>query len=436
MLKKLIHLLERRHLTAWQIRETTTVSYQSFLAKEERECRREVRTRTYSVTIHLKRSSPGGEPVLGIAHFKIGPTDESVLKERLDEARFQATLVSNQLFDLPTQPAPVPAVGLMDPAAEAGCLDEFEDRVRRAVAREKNVRLSSAEFFIDRVTTRLCNHRGLDLSQDESVFQTELILLAGANGAEKEFINRTKRRFATDFNLEGEIGLSSQRAREAARAGLPKTGRFAVLLSDEPLDNLFNPLIAKTSARLKYNKMIQSEPGQPIVERKVQGDAISLRSNSLESRMMGSYRFDSFGTPGNQTALIENNLIKTFLADKRYADYLDIPVTGEFGNYDVSPGSVSFDDLPSVYGSKTDTLYHLTAFSAFEPNPITGAFSAEIRAGFELSPEGKRPIKGGSVSGVLQSALEDCRLSKERVKRERYLGPKGIVFKSLELAGN
>jgi hypothetical protein len=80
-------------------------------------------------------------------------------------------------------------------------------------------------------------------------------------------------------------------------------------------------------------------------------------------------------------------------------------------------------------------IYQLMAFSAFEPNAITGAFSAEIRAGYEITTRGKKPIKGGSVSGVLQRDLLNAYLSKEQTQRERALLPKGIFFQKLTLAG-
>ena len=57
------------------------------------------------------------------------------------------------------------------------------------------------------------------------------------------------------------------------------------------------------------------------------------------------------------------------------------------------------------------------------------------RARREISAGGVRPIKGGSVSGVLQRDLGRARLSRERVQREGALVPKGILFDQLTIAG-
>ncbi len=441
MIEKIKNAITGKKLSGWQIRETRETSHQLFLAKEERECVRSVETQLFRVTLYQRRKSAGARnDVLGIASFQIGAAELPALEKRIDEAIFSASLVNNQLFELPSQPESLPVVERMDPSLSVKTLDECEERIKKAVSNEKQIRLSAAEFFMDRVQTRLVNHHGLDVEQEGTVLETEFILLAESGSRENEYINRYKRRFLSDFDLEGEVKQSAQFAREATVATLPKTGPFPVLLSGEPLDHLFNPLVARASARLKYNRMVETELGSSVASPgEIKGDSIHVWHNALLKGGLGSYRFDGFGTPGARVRLIENNIVRAFLAEKRYADYLNVPVTGEEGNIEVGPGSIPFNHLLDPErlggGADGDVLYHLQAFSAFEPNVMTGAFSAEIRAGFEISRKGVRPIKGGSVTGVLQEAIKDCRLSKERVQRERVLVPQGIFFKSLTLAG-
>jgi|GEM_PF-345121 len=438
MLKTVANKLTKANLSGWQIRETKVVSDQAFLAKTARECTRTSETTFYTISIYKKK--PGIDPqksMLGLSHFKIGPAQIPKLDYFLNQALASADLVHNEIFDLPTQPPQLPHVDIVDPTLSSKTLVELEDSLIAAVEKEKEARLSSAEFFVDRIHTHLMNHHGLDVEQEETIIQTEFILLAKSDQKEKEFINRTKRRFLSDFDLAEQVKETAKLAREATLSQLPKTGEFPVLLSGEPLDHLFNPLIALASARLKYNKMIHMERGKPIIENDaIKGDKITIWSNGTIKGMMGSSRFDSFGSPTKRTCLIEENILKNYLADKRYADYLNVPVTGELGNIEIPGGRTSFNDLFNLYPDRDKPLYHLTAFSAFEPNPITGAFSAEIRSGYEISKKALRPIKGGSVSGLLSKDLLHCFLSKEQVKRERYLGPKGILFQSLEIAGS
>ena len=91
---------------------------------------------------------------------------------------------------------------------------------------------------------------------------------------------------------------------------------------------------------------------------------------------------------------------------KRYADYLrkrlqEISPTRRWGRVK------TFSDL-LVEGP----CYHWLRFSTFEPNPITGAFSGEIRTGYFLKKGQKIPIKGGSVSGTMQEAFKKAFFSR------------------------
>lgn len=430
MIEKIRTALTNERVSMWQILELRKTSHQSFLALSRPECARTVDSTVYDITIY-KRKDNG---TLGLSSFRVSPNDPD-LDKRLGEALFAADLVSNQSFDLPLTPEALPVVPLADPLVNAALLPQFEERLSSAVAREKNTRLSAAEFFVDRLHSRLFNSNGFELEQESTQLHTEFILLSKTGSSEKEFINRYTRRFVQDFDVEGQVAESSQFARDATRATLPKTGVFPVLLSDEPLDNLFNPLVAKASARLKYNKMVQTSVGDSVATGDVKGERVTLFSNALLPRSCGSYRFDGYGTAGRRVCLINEGKLTSYLADKRYADYLSVPATGALGALEVLGGAHSYHSFfdPAQWGA--DRIYHLQAFSAFEPNAITGNFSAEIRAGYEITATGVRPIKGGSVSGVLPEALCDVYLSREQTFRERALLPKGVLFRGLTIAG-
>ncbi|MCG3205887.1 MAG: hypothetical protein KCHDKBKB_02610 [Elusimicrobia bacterium] len=433
MIKKITDVLSKKGLSGWQLRWSHKKSFQSFLALDQLECRRQVETETCLISIYKKK--PSGK--MGQSSFKIAPANLPVLEQELDQALFAADLVNNDPFELPNQPSTLSSVQIKDPHLTEETLSHLENRIREAVEKEKGVRLSAAEFFVDTTQSRLLNHNGLDLTQEESLLHTEFILLAKSDRRENEYINRYSRRFLQDFDLEGELAQSALFAREATAAKPPKTGKFPVLLSHEPLDQLFNPLIARASARLKYNKMLDNRLGESVVAPGIpQGDRLTLWSNGTIDRAVGSSRFDSYGTPLGRVCLIENNVLKTYLADKRYGDYLGVTVTGELGNIEVQAGTRPLQTLIDSAKSNGKPLYHLLAFSAFEPNAITGAFSAEIRAGYEITPTGTRPIKGGSVSGVLQKDLLNCALSQERIQRERVLVPQGVLFGNLTIAGD
>jgi PmbA protein len=78
---------------------------------------------------------------------------------------------------------------------------------------------------------------------------------------------------------------------------------------------------------------------------------------------------------------------------------------------------------------------HLLRFSTFEPSPVTGAFSGEIRTGYLIKDGVAMPIKGGSLSGTMRDALKNIYFSRETVQRSAYLGPMGVRVNNLHIAG-
>lgn len=436
MINLLRDRLSKAPISGWQIREVKQVSFQSFLAQTELECIRKVESTRYDVTVLLRHSQELGKEVLGLSSFRLGLAGTEAVDQKIAEAMISARLVSNEPFDLVEPPPSYPDVEIEQKGLNEKMLDELHERLIQTIHKEKKVRLSSAEFFLDAFETTLLNHKGLFVQQRETVLQTEFILLSKNGHKENEHIDRYSRRLLKDFDLESEVKECAEFARNATVAVTPRTGLYPVLMSGEPLDHLFNPLLARSSARLKYNNMLEVNVGKPItLPGMPSGDTITLWSRSLLPGALGSNRFDSYGTPAQDVKLIDKSKVVALLADQRYGSYLNIPVTGELGNIEIEAGTHSFSQLISDALTQFGALIHLQAFSAFEPNPITGAYSAEIRAGLMMTPQGCQPIKGGSVSGLLQKDLLNFYLSSERTLRERILCPKGILFKQLSIAG-
>jgi len=144
-----------------------------------------------------------------------------------------------------------------------------------------------------------------------------------------------------------------------------------------------------------------------------------------------SDRFNEEGLPSQRVPIVENGVLSRFWATNRYAQYLHVPATADFGNMEITPGSVAFEGLLQDVGP----LYHIVGFSSMSPDPITGDFVGEIRLGYEVHKGKTRPIRGGSISGNLFGALAAARLSQETVFLGNYLGPRAMRFAQITVAG-
>jgi predicted Zn-dependent protease len=172
--------------------------------------------------------------------------------------------------------------------------------------------------------------------------------------------------------------------------------------------------------------------GEPVyLGRERMGDPLTMRSNARRPFSVLSYRFDADGLAAQDVLLIEDGVLRGRTATQRYAQYLNIPATGRPGLAEITPGSTPLADL--LRGESS--VYQVIAFSAPNVDDVTGNFGMEIRLGYEIGPDGTRPIKGGSVSGNLFEAMANARFSAETAEFASFAGPRAIRFESMQVAG-
>jgi len=309
-------------------------------------------------------------------------------------------------------------------------------QLTEAVAEHADVRLSSADVLVDELRTTVQNSRGARGTQVETKVLLDFVLLAACDDEEMESHIAFERRRASDLDVPALARQQASYARDALKAGTPKTGTFPVVVTDEALVELlfgwgYSPLVLRSAAQLKYQRLSPWEMGESILTAEASGDAFTMYSNALLPYGNRSSSFDSEGLPGQRVPIVKNGVLSHFWAPQRYAEYLQIPPTGQFGNMEIGAGSIPFERLFDGEGP----LYHIVAFSAMSPDPITGDFVGEIRLGYELREGKRRPIRGGSISGNLFEVLAAARLSQETAFLGDYLGPRGARFQQVTVAG-
>jgi predicted Zn-dependent protease len=140
-------------------------------------------------------------------------------------------------------------------------------------------------------------------------------------------------------------------------------------------------------------------------------------------------RFDDEGQPAQRIELIRDGRLCAFTANQRYADYLGIAATGDFGDIELPAGATPEAALLA------EPYVEVVAFSWFTPNEITGDFSSEIRLGYLVEGDRRTPFKGGALVGNLLEALSNARWSAETGFYGDYQGPQTVRFGSLAVAG-
>jgi PmbA protein len=441
MLDSILAALNKRHdLQAWSVRHVAQRGAQLYAIGAQVEARREVEHESFSIDV-LRATGTADAPACGTATVTVLPGAD--VDRPIDEAALMAGLVRNPPHTIPASAA-IPDVPLVDnelPSAadRSAALERLYDRLLHAVAHYPPVRLTAAEFFADETTTHLINSRGLDATQTATGVEAEWVLINRSKGQATEAFSAMTRRRVADFDIEHEVALRAQSAIDLLQAAAAPNYTGPVALRGETLSNFMcgdrvitgNGLFAVLgSAQSKFSQISTWEIGQSILRGEAGGDPLTVWATRQLPYGTQSNCFDDEGLPAQRVLLIEDNCLRAFTASQRYADYLALPPTGAFGNIEMPPGRTAQADLLA------EPHVEIVSFSWFNPDPITGDFSTEIRLGYVVDAQGRRPFKGGLLIGNVLDALANVRWSRETAFAGNYLGPAAARFATLTVAGS
>ncbi|MBC8447936.1 MAG: hypothetical protein H8D78_09315 [Chloroflexi bacterium] len=435
MLEQIIKQL-RSHTAVhdWQVQLSRKRSHQLFLVGERVESERSVETVRAEVRIYNDHPGPEGDVARGEASFVVLPQDgDTAIAHKLEEAAFTAGLTNNPPFGLPG-PADYPAVEVLDrrlAEEPQAVLDELRGQLIAAVGGEPQVRLSSSECFLDVGKSELRNSRGIQAAVRSSQALFDFVLISSDGENESEMHIAPQRRRAADFDVPALVARKAAQARDALRATVPPRHSGPVVISREALLDMLAFFRMQTAAQSKFQKLSQLELGQSVFgPREVQGEPLHLRSDALLPFGLHSGPFDAEGLPGQNVAIVEDNVLRRFWAGQRYAEYLGIEPTGALGNLVIPPGSTPLAEL--LAGGP---LIHIVAFSDMTPNMVTGDVVAEIRLGYVVEGDRATPIKGGALSSNLYDGFAQATYAREMVFLGEYFGPEAIRFEKMVVAG-
>jgi PmbA protein len=444
--RRLTDALSRHpQINDWTVRRQRGHSVQLYLVAGAIENLRQVEREAYEVEIFNDHEADGVAR-RGSATLPLSRADLDRLDPLLDDGALMASLVHNPPWSLPDEGA-LPDVELADPSlgsAEAAlaAARETAERIRELAAAEArhDVRLSSAELFINLVEEELANSRGVHASAIGTRVMFELTLLARETDGESEYFGQGEARRLIDLGIESTIAEGAQMARDKLRAEMPATRVGPVVASGEALAQMLGgtavtstgALLTQAAASTAYSKLSRLEIGKPVYgEAEPTGDLLTVRANARLPFGVASYRFDSDGVGAQDLLVIEDGILRARPATQRYGQYLKVPVTGRPGMMDLARGTTPMAEL--LNGD--EPVCHVLAFSAPNVDVLTGDFGMEIRIGYERGPKGTRPLAGASVTGNLFEALANVRLSSEARQFATTYGPAAMRFGALQITG-
>lgn len=402
-------------LSGWVAEVRRTLRYELYVAGRGTENRRRVEDLGGRVTLF----APSGDGV-GRYAFDVLAGRPEAFDQQLDEAVTRARLVPEAPWPL-AGAAEYGRVPLLDPFVRDSA-ELMPPRVRAAilegVGRVPEARVAAAEIAVSKTNTSIVTSADAAAENDESLYEVELVLLAGSGAAEQEQIVRLKRRRFEDFDLAARVELEARRAIDRVAAGRPTPGSPPVLFGPPLLGEFLHFLTDVAAGPAVFRKESPLTAGRPIFELTGEaGDPLIVEVNALFPFGPASYRIDRLGTAGMNLRIVDDGRFIRPHADAQFAHYLGLSPSGAPGTLQAPPGPHAAADLAS--GDHVEVV----ALSDFVPQRSTGRFSAEIRLGYEVRGGARRPIAGGTLTGNVLELLRRARWSKEVGLHDEYVGP-------------
>ena len=437
MLNKIIDALQKRgDLAGWTVRHLQTREAQVYAVPSGIESQRTVENERFLIDVLKNNSMPDGSPAIGNGNASLLPGDD--IGRAIDQATLVAGLVANPVYGLPG-PSAIPDVPICDESlrkAPTAVMMDVMERLQGEAGNYPGVRMTAAECFGEVRHTHLVNSRGLDVEQDDTHVAVEFVLHSRKGDHESETFDEVTYRRVADLDLESVLASRAQHSLDSLEADVPTSWQGPIVLRNDALavfmggsDLGGNVIQNLSSAGSKYSKFTPWEVGTSVFKGEVKGDPLTIWANRALPYGKASDRFDGEGLPAQRLELIRDGVLVNFSASQRYADYLNIPATGAFGNVELAPGKTPASALIA------EPHIEIIQFSWFNPDAITGDFATEIRFGYIVENGRRKPFKGGMLVGNYLEALADVRWSADTKFFGSYMGPHTARFNGMKIDG-
>ena len=353
------------------------------------------------------------------------------IEKQIDTASLAASFVKNEFYTL-EQPSIEIAPIIPSKFGEGDVIENITNLVKDLYEENNQFDsfINSTEFFINRKDIHLINSNGIDISYTKYIGEIELITESNGETESIELYDVLEFSDYVRDSIKEAILEALKFANLRAKAiPMPKVENVPVIMNGIAAKGLWNYYGFNASAGNKYDNLHNNNVGDDI-QGETTGDKVTItRKPYLKNSAVSQY-YDQFGTLLTDVVMVKDGIIENLMANKRYADYLNIPCTGDINNTVVNCGSYSEKEL------KVAPYLEILKFSAFQSDVMTGNFGGEFRLGVYHDGTKEIPVTLGSIAANIKEVQDKMYLSKELVQDNNFIGPKYIKFDTIRIAGN
>lgn len=421
----LISLLKASRASAWEITDTTETGWEFYLIGDKLDQHR-VRDVNH---VHLRVFTKGeDEGTIGSAEGEISPTaDTAELTKSINTLLDASGYALNPAWTL-NQPAQHTAESDA-PCPEVDKVSADYLHTLTNLSQDEHAYINSSEVFVTKVTKRIINSEGLDVTDTYPSSMAEVIVNAKDQEHEIELYRMFTSGTCDTADLESRLSKAMRYGKDKLIAKpTPGVGSIDLILSTEDAFQIFYWYAAHLNAAYKYMGYSDWNIGQPITESD-DGDKLTIIARSSLPNSSRNCRFDSEGAYTHDLTLMKDNTPAAFYGTRQFSQYLGLKDSFNAGNLEFTGGIRASESL--LEGDYLEVV----EFSSFEVDDVSGDLAGEIRLGYLHRQNQVTIVSGGSVSGNMADLIKTIRFSHEMAQYDNYLIPSVTRLRNVSIAG-
>lgn len=414
MLEDVIACLKESKADDYEITNIKKTGWEFYFIKHDLDQNRAKDVEYTNVTVY-KRKEVDGKKYIGKASCEIYPTNtKEEITTMVEDLVYRASLLANDDYEL-VKPIKTEETTLQVETNEKMASDFLATMNQMDETPQADI--NSYEIFTNVIEKRFINSQGVDVTQTYPESMLEVVTNARDEKQEIELYRLYQLGSCDGDSLKKSVNLTLQYGKDRLQAiPTPDLKTCPVLFSTDDSRTIYRYFLDRLNTQYIYQKVSNWKVGTPISEN-VEGDKVTLKARKVLPNSSKNFNYDYEGAPIYDCTLIEDGIPTKLWGDRMFSSYLGLEDTFNVSNYEVSGGTKSEAEL------RSGRYLEVVEFSDFQVSAISGDIFGEIRLGYYHDGDKVTVVKGGSVSGSLNSYLNKMYLSKEQVQYNNALVP-------------
>ena len=420
MTEKIKNMLVDLSIESYLITEISEESEELYFIKKRLDVKRSKNVKKTTLTVYHDHDRDG-KMMRGSADVLLfsDMTDEE-MKKKIGDGYYAAGFVNNPFYELVS-----PSGDEAQCEKESLDLGDVASAYARAIYENDTMTdafVNSAEIFSKKISTRIVNSRGIDVSFVKYRTDGELVVQS-KDGDDVEMFDY--------FSYEGEqcAALSERvkkdlcevKNRAKAQRILP-SGRYDLIIEGVCVRDMLGYYMWKASTGNVYAKYSNAKIGDAF-QTKAAKEPLNIVAKATAP-------YSPEGVRMRDVVIVEDGVLKSYVGPVRFSSYLGVEPTGVYEKLEAKCGEQSLEKL------KSKPHLHVVYFSDFQFDPLDGYFGGEIRLGYLYDGEKTSIITGGSVSGNISEVYDSLEFSSERYENYDYTGPLAVKIANVSVSGS